>query len=97
MDIDYSTFVHVVEPGGRVVVQKDRPLRSRTRTTSSWDVGELVRDRHRLELPLDLGPGEHFIRMGVYYWKTGERLPVWDQSGRGIADDAIIIAPKGET
>jgi hypothetical protein len=97
MDIDYSTFVHVVGPGGRVVVQEDRPLRSRTRTTSSWDVGELVRDRHRLELPHDLEPCEYVIRIGVYYWKTGERLPVWDESGRRMTDDAIILAREGET
>jgi hypothetical protein len=32
--------------------------------------------------------------VGVYYWQTGERLPVWDEYGQRVADDAILLLPK---
>ena len=93
MDIDYTTFVHVIGPDGRIVVQEDRLLRSRARPTSLWRVGEMVTDEHKLELPPDAEPGSYVIRTGVYYWETGERLPAWDRQDARLPQDTIELAP----
>jgi 4-amino-4-deoxy-L-arabinose transferase-like glycosyltransferase len=91
MDVDYTTFVHVIGPDGRIVVQEDKLLRSRARPTSSWRVGEVVRDEHQLVLPPDAEPGHYVVTTGVYYWQTGERLPAWDEQGQRQPDDAIPL------
>ncbi|HJX39357.1 MAG TPA: glycosyltransferase family 39 protein, partial [Anaerolineae bacterium] len=91
MEIDYTTFLHVTAPDGRILVQEDRLLRSRARPTSLWGVGELVRDEHELELPPDAKPGQYVIKTGVYYWKTGERLPAWDRQGARLPEDTFVL------
>ena len=97
METDYTAFVHIRRPDGQMLVQEDTLLRSGNRPTSRWSVGEVVRDEHQLVLPSDAEPGQYLVTTGVYYWKTGERLPVWDGSGRRLADDVIILVPEGET
>lgn len=97
MDIDYTGFIHVVAPDGTILAQEDRLLRSGARATSSWRVGELVSDERQLQLPGSAKPGEYAVTTGVYYWKTGERLPVWDGGGGRLAQDTIPLHPIAVT
>ena len=93
MDRDYSVFVHAVDHGGRIWAQHDQLLLRDGRGTSTWKPGEIVTQLHGLELPANAPPDEYAVRTGMYYWETGERLPVWDERGRRVADDAIHLAP----
>lgn len=91
MDRDYTVFVHVAGPDDRLVAQHDRLLRYGNSATSAWEVGETVREWHELELAPNTPPGEYIVKTGIYYWQTGERLPVSDESGQRLADDAILL------
>ncbi len=75
LDLDYSAFIHLVDGSGGLVVQSDIGLGSEYRyPTSAWQQGDIVFSRHTLLLPAFLPPdGE--IRIGVYFWANGERLP----------------------
>jgi hypothetical protein len=94
MDRDYSVFTHVVGPDDRRWAQEDRLLRQVQHggyTTSSWQVEETVREEFELELALDTPPGEYIIKVGIYYWETGERLPARDENEQRAVDDAMSL------
>ncbi|HJX37786.1 MAG TPA: tetratricopeptide repeat protein, partial [Anaerolineae bacterium] len=92
MDKDYTAFIHVVGPDGRLWAQGDSLLEHDGLPTSDWQIGLLVKDTYQLQLPMEATPGDFAVLVGVYYWETRERLPVWDPEGERAPDDAIILA-----
>jgi len=90
MDRDYTVFIHIVDQYGRICAQQDTLLLSADRPTSAWTAGERVKQQHDLALPSG-APADFTILVGVYYWQTGERPPVWDEFGQRVADDAILL------
>lgn len=74
MDRDYTVFVQMLGPDGKLIAQSDAyPLGGRF-PTSRWVTGELVRDVHRLALPRDVGPGWNRVIVGMYRLDTLARL-----------------------
>ena len=59
--------------------------------TSAWRVGLVVKDEYEVQLPRDIQPGDHGLTVGVYYWETGQRLPMWDEQGQREPGDAIVL------
>lgn len=96
MDLDYTVFIHLVGSDGHVVAQQDRLLQSGDRATSSWSPGEVVRDEYQIHLPQGAHPDEYSISLGVYYWATGDRLPVWDEDGHSIPGGTVTLSPATE-
>jgi len=77
MTLDYTVFVHLIGPDGQRAAQHDgEPWWEVGVPTSTWQPGEVVRDRHALNLPAGLAPGTYRLQVGVYYWQTQQRLPV---------------------
>ncbi len=83
---NYSLFVHLVPAGsdGQPAAQSDGAPASPGRPTLLWtDASEtLISDLFTLALPAELAPGAYEIRIGLYDYATGARLPV-------TADDAL--------
>jgi hypothetical protein len=73
--VDYTVFVHLLDGGGGMLAQHDDQPQAGAYPTSVWEVGEVVADPHRLDLPAGL-PAEYRLRVGLYRLETGERLPV---------------------
>ena len=85
-DLDYSTFVHLLNEAGELVAQCDAGLGSdQNYPTSAWWVGDIVPSQHTLMLPPHLPPGAYEIRVGVYFWADGSRLPAVE-SGAPVGD-----------
>jgi uncharacterized membrane protein len=81
MDRDYTVFVHLVGSDDQLVAQHDgQPWWEVSLPTSTWQPGELLRDRHTLSLPADLAAGTYSLRIGVYFWENLERLPVMENN-----------------
>jgi uncharacterized membrane protein len=77
MSLDYTVFVHLLDPQGQTVAQHDgQPAWEVSVPTSTWQLGETVPDKHTLSLPGNLSPGQYRLQVGVYYWQTLERLVV---------------------
>lgn len=82
MDTDHTVFVHIVDTQGKIWGQRDAMPADGERPTSSWGLGEIVKDQHELTIDVE-GPREGYtIEIGVYVRETGERLPL---SGGGTA------------
>jgi len=91
MERDYTAFIHMVDQDGTLWAQEDRLLLSADSPTSSWAVGDIVRETYELTLPPDSPPGDYVLMAGIYYWASGERLPVWDEEGQGAPDDIVLL------
>ena len=74
IDFDYNLFIHVTDDAGNIVTQLDgQPLNDRPMTT--WRTGEVLPAHYELTIPSDAPPSLH-VRLGLYNWQTGVRLPL---------------------
>ena len=91
---DYTVFVHLSGADGSPVAIGDAPPVHGDFPTSWWRDGDVVDDRHFVELPAELPPGNYRLAVGLYEPESGQRvqlreggdsisipLPVADASG----------------
>ena len=87
LDRDYTVFVHLYAPDGRLVAQHDGPPRGGSRPTSRWTPGKAVTDYHGLLLPPEFS-GVLRLRVGLYDPATGQRLRLAD--GRDMVEVGLV-------
>ena len=89
-DFDYSVFLHLIDDGDRLIAQRDHsPGVSRDYPPTAWQPGDIIADKHTVQLPRGLPLGTYRFRLGVYNWATGERMQVWSK-GQPIGDHVIL-------
>ena len=88
---DYTVFVHLLSPEGKLVAQHDSPP---LLPTSLWVPGIQVTDAHTLALPVDLPPGEYQIRVGLYHWPDMERVPILASSSLDKANNTLLLTEQ---
>jgi 4-amino-4-deoxy-L-arabinose transferase-like glycosyltransferase len=82
-----SLMLHLVGPGGAPLVVGDGlgvPL-------ESWQVGDVIVQRHRLAVPLEAPAGEYMLYTGAYWLDTLERWSILED-GMPV-DDRVVLAP----
>ena len=94
MDRDYTVFIHVLDQDGGIWAQQDTLLTLGDQVSSTLAKAERGKQEYDLALPGGAVDEGYVISVGVYYWETGERLPVWDEFGQRVADDAIRLQPE---
>jgi hypothetical protein len=87
---NYTAFVHLVGPDGKVHGQVDQWPVQGTLPTSSWAAGQVVDDPYTITLPADAPRGKYQVEVGWYLLATLRRLNVLDGAGRP-SDDHVII------
>ncbi len=92
MDRDYTAFIHVVDQEGHILAQEDRLLQQGDRPTSEWLAGSVARKQYHLQLESGTTPGDCLVKVGLYDWETGERLPARDRQGLRQPDDTIVMS-----
>lgn len=93
----YNVFVHLLGPDGDTWGQHDGTPGEGLYPTGAWAVGEIVEDRHTLELKPGTAPGDYRLAVGLYRLATGQRLPVYDEAGEELpAGQALIPVKLGE-
>ncbi|MCB0192600.1 MAG: hypothetical protein KDJ65_11710, partial [Anaerolineae bacterium] len=65
--IDYTSYVHLINPDGTGLTQSDHQPGGDFYPSSAWVVGETLRDSHQLSLPPNIPAGEYVLRVGMYY------------------------------
>jgi hypothetical protein len=77
--VDFTVFIHLVAPDGRLTAQNDAlPTWLTPQRTSAWPTGQLMLDSHTLQLPSNLPTGIYTLQLGLYNVQTLERLPLTD-------------------
>jgi hypothetical protein len=94
---DYQVFVHVYNRQGELVAQADHSPVEGFYPTSTWSPGQVVQDRIAVELPPELGAGAYQLAVGLYDWRSGERLTVYSESGGPALPDGRVwlVGPSG--
>ena len=80
---DYSVFVHLLDSNGVKVAQLDWQPHDEfgPRPMTTWRPGQTILDGQELLAPSELALGDYTLVLGVYDWRTGERLAV---EGAGV-------------
>jgi hypothetical protein len=90
--LDYTIFVHVTGDAGRSLPQGDGgPNWRGPLPTSSWPAGQVVPDAHRLVVPADAPAGRYVVSVGLYDWRTMQRLPAHDAAGQSLGDEIRLL------
>lgn len=88
---NFTVFVHLIGPDGRLVSQQDNEPNAGQYPTSHWSPGDIISDPYRLPLPAGLPPGEYALMAGMYEWPSLERLPV---TVDGVAAGDVVLLDK---
>jgi hypothetical protein len=91
MDTSYKVFTHVLDVEDKIWGQKDNPPKGGTCPTTLWIEGEVVVDHYEIPLDPQTPPGEYIIEVGMYDEATGKRLPAFDEDGRRLPYDRILL------
>lgn len=86
---NYQVFVHLLDAEGQLWAQSDK-LNPGDYPTERWSLAKYVRDKHLLEMPAQLPPGEYQITTGLWQMSTGARLPLLAENGQPIGDYFIL-------
>jgi len=90
MDEDYTAFVHLVGPDGRLHGQVDAWPVQGSYPTTRWTVGEEVNDPYEVQLVPDAPSGRYRVEVGWYLLATMQRLQTIDAGGRATGDSFIV-------
>ena len=86
-------FVHVVGPDG-LLGQHDAPPAEGRWLVNWWRAGQLVHDRHIVQLDEAYDAAQQQVYIGLYRATTGERLPVSSAAGGNIVGTAWTIGSE---
>jgi len=82
---DYTVFVHLLAPDGKVAQHDARPCDGAC-PTDTWQPGEIVADRHSISLGIGAPPGPYRLAIGLYLLDGGERAAIV-----GRDDETVFI------
>lgn len=90
-EVNYTVFVHLVGPDGRVYGQIDRMPLEGAAPTSSWAPGQVITDSMVLAVAPGAPAGLYHVVVGLYDVETGERLQVIDARGQRLPDEQVPL------
>ena len=91
---DWITYIHLHDAQGERIAQFDGPPLDGLQSTGQWHTNALYIDRRQLNLPAGLAPGTYLLRVGLYSFASGERLPFRpDDDGQGHFEEGQLLIP----
>jgi 4-amino-4-deoxy-L-arabinose transferase-like glycosyltransferase len=89
IDQRYKVFTHILDARSHIVGQRDAEPVGGTRSTTTWQEGEVIADNYGVLVLPGTPPGEHQLEIGMYNLETGERLPV-SRDGEPLGDHILL-------
>ncbi|MEL6269845.1 MAG: hypothetical protein AAFR22_08530, partial [Chloroflexota bacterium] len=76
LEKDYVAFVHVIDDATFTIVGgSDAQPVQWTRPTTTWEVGEIIEDRHTFVINDDTNPAIYEVEVGMYSVEEDGSLP----------------------
>jgi len=77
LTFDHNVFIHAVDEADGTLAQWDgQPLDgAEPAPMTTWQPGQIIQGRYRLELTAEQAAATRRLRLGLYNWQTGQRLP----------------------
>ncbi|MFQ5811825.1 MAG: glycosyltransferase family 39 protein [Anaerolineae bacterium] len=92
IETSYTVFVHLLDAQNRTWGQKDNLPVEGTYPTTSWLPGEVVSDEYEIVVDATAPAGEYQIEVGMYDLETMDRLPAFDEEGKPLPGDRILLS-----
>ena len=86
MDKDYTMFLQVIGPDGKIYGQVDSWPQQGGRPTSGWRIGEEIHDVYSVYIQEGAPPGQYNIILGWYLLADMRRIPVITGAGEIVND-----------
>jgi len=97
---DYTVFVQLVGPDGRLHGQVDAWPVQGTLPTSQWRPGIDTLDHHTVRLDPDAPAGRYTVHVGWYLLENMQRLQLVDELGQPYGDSYVVaefdVATRGD-
>ena len=87
----YKVFVHLLDPGGHVIGQRDAEPGGGARLTTTWEPGEVITDNYGLLVPPGTPPGTYPLEIGMYSLESGQRLSITRE--KEMVGDRLLLPP----
>jgi 4-amino-4-deoxy-L-arabinose transferase-like glycosyltransferase len=88
---DYTVFVHLSGASEQIWAQDDGQPVNGTFPTTAWRVGDIVVDRHTIEVDEAVPAGTCRLLAGMYSSSTAQRLPIAGPSDV-VTEDRILLS-----
>ena len=86
----FKVFIHVVDAGGKLLVQKDGVPGNWSLPTDTWVASEVIVDPYVIPIPPEATPGNYRVQVGLYDPTSGQRL-LAIEAGSRLTDDSIPL------
>jgi hypothetical protein len=86
----FKVFIHVVDAGGKLLVQKDGVPGNWSLPTDTWVAGDVIVDPYVIPIPPEATPGNYRVQVGLYDPTSGQRL-LAIEAGSQLTDDSIPL------
>lgn len=86
-----TIFTHLGLVGVPPIAQADGATWLDMLPLTAWKPGDTIREQRIIPLPQTIPPGEYAIRVGVYNWLTGERLPATTPQDEPLPDNGFTV------
>lgn len=87
----WTVFTHLVGPDGALVGQHDKVSYDGVYPPNRWWPGQIIDDDFAITVPADAAAGEYHIAVGMYDWRTNERLSLRDAQGDPVPDNRLRL------
>ena len=88
----WTIFTHLLAPDGHLVAGDDCEPGCGSYPTTRWQPGDVIVDEYQLLIPADAPPGEYTLEIGLYDWRTGNRLSLIGHGGNSATLVPITVA-----
>lgn len=89
--IDYTVFAQLIGSDGLVWGQQDNQPQQGRYSTTAWVAGDRIVDRYEISVRDDAPAGPYTLLIGLYNWRTGERLTAIDEQRNHLPNNAAIL------
>jgi mannosyltransferase len=93
MIMPFKVFTHLVDADNNVLAQHDAFPGGGCCPANTWAEGEVIIDRHSIDLGADLAPGTYQLVAGMYDEESWNRVPAYDGLGNQLPSDQVLIRP----
>ncbi len=91
LESEYSVFVHGTDETELLQAQGDSDPGGGLQPTSTWPVGRVIVDKHRVFVPKSVyAPSQLRLDVGLYDYATGERLPTSEGDAHTIGYVSVL-------
>ncbi len=93
--VGWTVFVHLIGENGELIAQGDSVPRRGNFPTQWWTAGSHIPDTHLLAGAIGCDAlSQYRLLLGFYNPATNERLPVSDETGQPLPNNAVEIQPS---